>query len=188
MFNKVYNDICNYIPTNEQEENDKKEFIWLLDTYKEKAFERSLLFGHITASAIIIDKEYKKMLMCFHNIYKSWAWLGGHADGEMDLYKLILEEIKEESGLEKVELISDGYSSLEILSVDSHYKKNKFVSTHLHYNVTYLFVGDINSKIRIKEDENSNIGWIDLEDLYEHVKNDHDMYTIYKKSLKRVGK
>ena len=152
MFNKVYNDICNYIPTNEQEENDKKEFIWLLDTYKEKAFERSLLFGHITASAIIIDKEYKKMLMCFHNIYKSWAWLGGHADGEMDLYKLILEEIKEESGLEKVELIGDGYSSLEILSHINNTNKPTMVALDARKNCAYLrYDNDIKGAVQLEE-------------------------------------
>ena len=182
----LYNQLVNYKPVNEQEEVDKNQFLWLLHSYKEKAFERRLLFGHITASAIVLDKSRKYMLMNFHNIYKSWAWFGGHADGEYDLYKLSLKELEEESGLNNVKLICEGFSSIEILSVDSHIKKGKFVPCHLHYNVTYLYEADINEDIRIKEDENSALSWIKLDDLYEHVKDDHDMYTIYMKSVNRV--
>lgn len=185
-YDKLYNDLINYEPLNEQEKVDRDQFLWLLDNYKEKSFERSLLFGHITASAIVLDKTHEYMLMNFHNIYNSWAWFGGHADGETDLFRLSLKELEEESGLKNVSLVHEGFSSIEILSVDSHIKKNKFVPCHLHYNVTYLFETDINEKVRIKEDENSAISWIKLTDLYEHVKNDHDMYTIYMKSVNRV--
>jgi len=185
-YEKLYNEIMNYEPLNIQEETDKKQFLWLLNKYKEKSFDRDLLFGHITASAIILDKSREYMLMCFHNIYKSWAWLGGHADGELDMYKLSLKEAEEESGLKELTPILDTFSSIEILAVDSHMKKGKFVPCHLHYNVTYLFEGDMNSVIRIKEDENSNIGWISIKHLYDLVKDDHDMYTIYMKSINRT--
>ncbi len=185
-YEKLYDEIMRYEPLNVQEETDKKQFLWLLDKYKEKAFDRELLFGHITASAIILDKSREYMLMCFHNIYKSWAWLGGHADGELDMYKLALKEAEEESGLKELTPILDTFSSIEILAVDSHMKKGKYVPCHLHYNVTYLFEKDMNSVIRIKEDENSNIGWISIKHLYDLVKDDHDMYTIYMKSINRT--
>ena len=75
-YDKLYNDLINYEPLNEQEKVDRDQFLWLLDNYKEKSFERSLLFGHITASAIVLDKTHEYMLMNFHNIYNSWAWFG----------------------------------------------------------------------------------------------------------------
>ena len=43
---------------------------------------------HFTASSWIINKDKTKVLMVYHNIYKSWSWTGGHADG--DTAKLIL--------------------------------------------------------------------------------------------------
>ncbi len=182
----VLNSVRKYNPLNEAEACDKEQIIWLLENYKEKAFSRNLMFGHITASGIVVDETHEYMLMCFHNIYKSWAWLGGHADGEMDLEKLARREILEETGLDDLHLFQDSFSSMEVLSVDGHIKKGKYVPTHLHYNLTYLYVGDKSKKVFIKPDENSNVKWIKIKDLYDHVKNDHDMYHIYKKNLERI--
>lgn len=186
--NDVITNIKLYEPLNEEEICDKEQILWLLENYKEQAFMRSLMFGHITASAIVVDEKMEYMLMCFHNIYKSWAWLGGHADGEMDLEFLARKEVFEETGLDELKLVIPSFSSMEVLSVDSHFKKGKFVPCHLHYNLTYLYVGSKNKSVHIKPDENSNVKWIKISDLYEHVKNDHDMYTIYKKSLDRLKK
>lgn len=182
----VLNNIRKYEPSDEQEVKDKDQLIWILENYQDKAFFRDLKFGHITSSAIVLDKTHKYILLAFHNIYKSWAWLGGHADGEFDLEKLSKREVQEETGLEDLELISNDYSSIEILTVDGHIKRGEYVSSHLHYNVTYLYEGDMEKHIRIKSDENSNVGWIKIDDLYENVKNDHDMYNIYMKSINRV--
>ncbi len=63
--------------------------------------------------------------MAYHNIYHSWAWLGGHADGDADLCSVAVREVKEESGIEEVKLLSDQPFSLEILSVDGHVKRGK---------------------------------------------------------------
>ena len=41
-------------------------------------------------------------------------------------------------------------------------------------------------QILLQYDENSNVKWIKIKDLYDHVKNDHDMYHIYKKNLERI--
>lgn len=185
---KILSKIKNYQPLNEQEEKDKEELIWLIETYKEKAFTRDLKFGHITSSAIVVDETHKYILMGYHNIYQSMAWLGGHADGEFDLEMLAEREVLEETGLDDLKLIYENISSLEILSVDGHYKRGKFVSTHLHYNVTYLFEGDMTKPTRIKSDENSSVKWLPINELYEYVKNDHDMYHIYMKSIKRLEK
>ena len=95
-------------------------------------------------------------------------------------------EILEETGLDDLHLFQDSFSSMEVLSVDGHIKKGKYVPTHLHYNLTYLYVGDKSKKVFIKPDENSNVKWIKIKDLYDHVKNDHDMYHIYKKNLERI--
>lgn len=185
---RILSEIKAYKAQNEQEEKDQEELIWLIETYKEKAFTRDLKFGHITSSAIVVDENHKYILMGYHNIYQSMAWLGGHADGEFDLEKLSKREVLEETGLDGLKLIYDNISSLEILSVDGHYKRGKYVSTHLHYNVTYLYEGDMSKPTRIKSDENSCVKWIPISDLYEYVKNDHDMYHIYMKSLDRLNK
>ena len=185
QYTKVLHQIINYNPKCEQEETDKEQMVWLIETYKEKAFVRSLMFGHLTASAIVVDKTRKYVLMAYHNIYKSWAWLGGHTDGEYDLEKLARKEVHEESSLEDIKLIDNSFSSIEILTVDRHIKRGRFVPSHLHYNVTFLYEGDMDKPIKKKEDENSGVKWIKIDDLYEHVYTDQGMYEIYIKSLNR---
>ena len=186
---KVLNDLLNYNPKSIQEETDKQQMIWLLNTYKEKAFDRDLMFGHFTSSAIVVDKTRKYVLMAYHNIYNSWAWLGGHADSEYNLEALARREVHEETSLDGIRLLENNISSIEILTVERHIKKGKFVPSHLHYNVTYLYEGDMERSIKLKEDENSGVKWIKIDDLYEHVYTDHGMYDIYMKSLERfVGR
>ena len=93
--------IKNYQPFNEQETLDKELILQQL-TSNDQVFLRQSKLAHITVSAWIVNPDYQKVLMAYHNIYQSWAWLGGHADGETDLKHVILKEIAEESGLTAV--------------------------------------------------------------------------------------
>ena len=102
--------------------------------------------------------------MAYHNIYDSWSWLGGHADGETDLLAVAIREVKEEAGISGVRSVSEGIFSLESLTVDGHVKRGKYVSSHLHLNVTYLLEADEHGQLRVKEDENSGVAWFALGD------------------------
>lgn len=53
----------------------------------------------MTASAWVVNKDRSKVLMIYHNIYNSWSWLGGHADGETDLLAVAIREVREEAGI-----------------------------------------------------------------------------------------
>ena len=46
-------------------------------------------------------------------------------------------------------------------------KRGKYVTTHLHLNVTYLMEADPVQEIRCKPDENSAVGWIPVEQIAE---------------------
>ncbi len=102
--------------------------------------------------------------MIYHNIYNSWAWTGGHADGDTDLLHVALKEAEEETGIKDFKVLYDGIFSIEIGNVKHHIKNDKFISDHLHLNCTYLLEADDNEILQIKEDENSNIAWFDLDD------------------------
>lgn len=155
--------ICAYQPVNEQEERDKELILHCLETEKD-VFTRENRLAHMTASAWIVNPEKTKVLMAYHNIYNSWSWLGGHADGETDLLKVALKEAQEESGIRHVKPVSDQIYSMEVLTVDGHVKRGAYVSSHLHLNVTYLLQAEETDVLHIKEDENSNVAWFSLED------------------------
>ena len=75
-----------------------------------------------------------------------------------------MREVREESGLSDVRPVTDALYSVEILTVDGHEKRGKYVSSHLHLNVTYLLEADPAAPVRCKPDENSRVGWFALED------------------------
>ena len=147
-------------PWNEQEERDQRALLRLLE-HGQAPYGREDP-AHWTASAWVASPDRSQGLMAYHNVYGSWAWLGGHADGERDLLSVALREVREESGLEEVRPLSRDLYSLEILTVDGHEKRGRYVSSHLHLNVTFLLEADPAAPVRCKPDENSLVGWFGL--------------------------
>ncbi len=155
-----------YIPFNEQEEKDKDIILHFLSEYDD-IYLRSNLVAHMTASAWVVNSSMDKVIMAYHNLYRSYSWLGGHADGDEDLLHVAIKEVQEESGISNVRALSEDIFSIEILSVEGHFKRGQYVPSHLHLNVTYLLQADENESLHIKEDENSAVGWFGLEEAVE---------------------
>lgn len=172
-------EIEKYKPCNEQEENDKKVMLKCIDSCNDVLTRENEVF-HFTASNWIVNKERTKVLMIYHNIYNSWAWTGGHADGNENLVEVALKEAEEETGLKNLKVLSDGIYSLEIVTVDGHVKRGKYVSSHLHYDCCFLLEADENDPIRIKEDENKGVKWVNIEDVCKIV-SEPAMIPIYTK-------
>lgn len=152
-----------YQPWNEQEARDRAELLRRLRC-GEELYNRDNLSAHLTASAWVVSPDRRQILLAYHNLYNSWAWLGGHADGEQDLLEVALREVREESGLTAVRPVTGDIYSLEILPVSGHEKHGRYVPSHLHLNLTFLLEADPAAPIRCKPDENSRVGWFGLED------------------------
>ena len=152
-----------YAPWTEQEARDKAVLLTMLRSGRD-LWTRENETAHLTASAWVTDPTRTRVLMCYHNIYHSWSWLGGHADGDRDLLGVALREVGEESGLASVRPVSEDLFSLEILTVDGHEKRGRYVPSHLHLNVTYLLEADDTETLAVKPDENSAVGWFGLDE------------------------
>ena len=174
-----------YQPFNEQEAKDKQLFLEQLAS-NPKFFTRESALAHVSVSAWIVSPNRQQVLMAYHNLYQSWAWLGGHADGETDLKKVILREIAEESGLTDSHFLSEELFSIEILTVDGHQKRGSYVPSHLHFNCTYLLEADPKLPLRIQPSENSQIGWLAVQELPEKVSEDWIQKNIYQKLIAKV--
>ena len=182
---ELMNQIENYIPYNEQEEKDKALILeWIRQN--ENAFSRENKVAHMTASAWVVNPERDKVLMVYHNIYDSWSWLGGHADGETDLLSVALREVKEEAGITKVHPVSEEIFSLESLTVDGHVKKGTYVSSHLHLNATYLLEADSEEAVSIKADENSGVAWFSPEEALERSTEPWFVKRVYTKLIEKM--
>lgn len=177
--------ILAYQPYNEQEERDKKIFLDWLES-GEGILTRENEVAHLTASAWVVSPDRKYVLMAYHNLYDSWAWLGGHADGERDLLAVAMREAREESGIESVRPVSDEILSIETLCVNGHEKRGRYVSSHLHLNVTYLLEADPAQALRVKPDENSAVAWIAVEDIPQKSTEHWFVKWIYRKLCKKA--
>ena len=83
-------------------------------------------------------------------------------------------------------VLSDNIFSLECACVNGHEKRGEYVSSHMHLNVTFLIEVDENETLKVKEDENSGVKWINIEDLPEAVSEDWMRLRIYNKLIQKV--
>ena len=178
--------IRTYQPFNEQEEMDKSLILNWIET-QDDAFSRDNTVAHMTASAWVVNKDRSRVLMVYHNIYHSWSWLGGHADGETDLLAVAIREVKEEAGISGVRPVSEKIFSLESLTVDGHVKRGKYVSSHLHFNITYLLEADPEEAVSIKADENSGVAWFSPEEALEKSTEPWFVEHVYSKLLEKMN-
>ena len=182
---QLYNQIESFHPCNAQETADKAILLqWLRSG--ESIITRDNPTAHMTASAWVVSPDRQTVLMAYHNIYDSWAWLGGHADGDWDLRAVAAREAMEESGIQTARPLGDGIASLEILTVDGHEKKGKYVPGHLHLNVTYLFEADPAEPIYCKADENSSVGWIPVSEIPKKSSEPWFVQRIYSKLIQKA--
>lgn len=180
----IYQFVQNYIPYNEQEEKDKALILQQLSA--ENILTRKNHLAHLTVSAWIVSPDYQKVLMAYHNIYQSYAWLGGHLDGNADIVSVIKKEIQEESGLSEFQLIENQLFSLEVLTVDGHVKNGEYISSHLHLNLTFLCIANPDLPIHIRPSENSQIAWLEADKINQSVSEVWFMKHIYQKLIDKV--
>lgn len=146
-----------FVPGCPQEERDRETMLTYLRTHPD-ALTREDEQAHMTASAWVLSPDRRRVVMVYHNIYQSWSWTGGHADGACDMLSVALREVREETGLKDLTPITEDIFSLECLHVAAHEKNGKFVADHIHMNVTYLLQAG-EETVRKKSDENSAVAW-----------------------------
>ena len=181
---KLLNEIRSYTPANQQEEYDRDLMIQYL-LHNPDCLERKNRIAHFTASIWTINREKTKTLMAYHNIYDSWAWIGGHADGVEDLRSVALRELQEETGVGRAVLVTPDIFSLEVLTVNGHVKRGIYVPSHLHMNVTYFAQAEENQELIVNSAENQGVKWWPLEDALKVSTEPWMVEWVYKKLVER---
>ncbi|MFD3158784.1 NUDIX hydrolase (plasmid) [Haloimpatiens sp. FM7330] len=176
--------IKEFVPYNEQERKDKEVILKCINIFDD-ILKRDNEIIHITSSGFVINKDKNKVLMVHHNIFNAWSLPGGHADGEENLLGVAISEIKEETGVKNISPITNKIVSLDMLSPFGHFRKGKYVSSHLHVSVVYLFQADENEQVIIKPDENSAVKWIPMNEIDIYSSESH-MKKIYNKIICKI--
>lgn len=176
-----------YSPVNDQEISEKKVILEYIEKFPDNILLRENEFAHLTSSGFVMNETLDKVLMVHHNIYKTWAWTGGHADGDADLLYVALKEATEETGVKNIKPLMKTIASLDILPVWGHIKKGQYVPTHMHLSVAYILIADEKEALEINHEENSGVMWIPIEKLEDYC-SEPQILPIYYKLIDKAHK
>jgi len=185
----LVDDLRAYQPVNAQEEADRAFMLERLAT-DPQVYDRAAL-AHVTCSAWTVDASGTQTLLCYHKIYDSWSWVGGHADGERDVLAVARRELAEETGVAHARLLvpphaASPFASIEALSVAGHLRRGQWVSAHTHLNVTYVLVADPSEPLRVNERENAAVRWVPLDDVLRLSSEPWMCAHVYRKLIART--
>lgn len=175
----LYEQIARFVPHCAQEKSDRITFLRAIQDFGDVLL-RSNSLAHVTASSWILNPQHTHVLMVYHNLYNSWSWTGGHADGDDNLLRVAMREAQEETSLASIRALSNEIFSMEVLHVTGHIKHGNYVGSHLHLNVTYLLEADDAQSICNKPDENSAVRWFKLDEALKACSEPY-MLPIYQK-------
>lgn len=125
-------EIQRYLPATEQEQAEKEAVLSLMESFPDSLLTRDNTVAHFTASAVILTPQRDRTLMIFHNLYQSWSWTGGHADGRSGFAGGGRTGGPGGDGIVELTPVSRQMLSLDILPVWGHWKRGRFVASHLH--------------------------------------------------------
>lgn len=126
-----------------------------------QAFGRNPETSHVTGSAFVLSRDLGSVLLTHHRKLDRWLQLGGHCDGIADVAFVALKEAYEESGLSRIQLLSDRVFDVDIHEIPANAKE----PAHLHYDVRYLFRADAGEIS--PSDESHALEWVPLDRLHE---------------------
>lgn len=155
----LLNLLARYNPAEETDDRARDRIAAFVEANAE-CFERSLLEGHVTGSAWIVDASRSRCLLTHHRKLERWLQLGGHADGQTNILGVAMREAREESGL--VSLVP---VVAEIFDCDVHsIPARKTEPQHWHYDVRFLLEADPAEALVVSE-ESKDLAWVSLADV-----------------------
>ena len=176
--------IAAYRPRCGQEASDQRLILAYARQYPDTVLTRENEIAHITCSGFVLNAACDRALMAHHNLRNEWAWTGGHADGENDLLAVAVREAYEEAGIRAVPQTGE-IAALDILYMPRHIRRGRFVSTHLHLNVSFILIVDENAPLAVNPDENTAVRWFDTDEIKAPLFSAGDV-EIYGKLLARA--
>lgn len=125
-----------------------------------RCFERDCYVpGHVTASAWIVSRESRSVLLTHHRKLDRWLQLGGHTDGESDVLAAALREAREESGLADFRPLPIGEGA-EILDLDVHLiPARRDEPAHEHHDVRFLLEASERTPLARQAEESNDLRW-----------------------------
>ncbi|MFN8093373.1 MAG: NUDIX hydrolase [Vicinamibacteria bacterium] len=147
-----------HAPSDEDEARDLSRIRAFVDAH-ERPFDRAILEGHLTGSAITVSHDGARVLLLHHRKLDRWLQPGGHGDpGETTGEEVALREALEESGIRGLSLHP---SAPRPLDVDVHdIPARGHEPAHEHLDLRYLVVAPEDARIAPDLAELHEIRWV----------------------------
>ncbi len=152
-----------------------------VQTYAD-CFARSLLVGHVTGSAWLVNEPGTHVLLTHHRKLNIWVQLGGHADGEADIQAVARREAQEESGLVCLEPVTDAIFDVDVHTIPARGLEPE----HAHYDVRYAFRAVGTDSFTVSEESHA-LAWIAVEQITAYT-TEASMPRMARKWLQEYGR
>jgi 8-oxo-dGTP pyrophosphatase MutT (NUDIX family) len=133
-----------------------QRFRQFVESYPD-CFERSLLIGHVTGSAWLVNQAGTHVLLTHHRKLDLWVQLGGHADGESNIRAVALTEAHEESGIADLNFVSPQIFDLDIHTIPARGAEPE----HAHYDVRFALQTVTSDQFQISA-ESKALEWVEI--------------------------
>lgn len=127
---------------------------------------RSNMTGHVTCSAIVLNRSGTKVLLIHHKVLDKWLQPGGHYEAPGSLWASALREVAEETGARDIEPHRwTKFNGGLPIDVDTHPipanpKKNE--GAHWHHDFRFLVVGNEAEPLLAQAEEVHSARWAPL--------------------------
>ena len=172
----VIRQLRDYRARRENESDVVDRFIAFLAAHPD-GFERESKIGHVTGSAWVVDRAGTRVLLTHHKKLDMWVQLGGHADGDADVFRVALREAEEESGLDSLVPVSRRIFDVDVHRIPARREEPE----HLHWDIRYAFRTEGGETYRVSG-ESRDLAWIEIAAL-ETVTREESMLRMARKWL-----
>jgi 8-oxo-dGTP pyrophosphatase MutT (NUDIX family) len=152
-----------HAPADEEEARDRDRILEFVLRH-ERPFDRAILEGHLTGSAITVSADGTSVLLLHHRKLDRWLQPGGHGEpGETTGEAVALREAFEESGIAGLALHPGAPRPLDVDVHDIPARGSE--PAHEHLDLRYLVVAPAGAAVSPDLAELHEIRWVPWDDV-----------------------
>jgi 8-oxo-dGTP pyrophosphatase MutT (NUDIX family) len=173
-----------HVPADGEEAHDRDRILAFVLRH-ERPFDRAILEGHLTGSAITVSADGSRVLLLHHRKLDRWLQPGGHGDpGETTGEEVALREALEESGIRGLALHPTAPRPLDVDVHDIPERGGE--PSHEHLDLRYLVVAPEGAAVTPDLAELHEIRWVAWEEV-DALGPDHGLRRALAKARAIVG-